>query len=114
MQVISQSKKLSRAMMKQTFSSLDCHAVLSGSDDGFPWFAGAMLAVESCEVVNLRLAKFAAHDENSEREANLMVSEKIVAAFEAGANWLAGASPASIVARYREHVAANARRLSRG
>jgi hypothetical protein len=41
-----------------------------------------------------------------------MISEKIIAAFEAGANWLAGAGPAAIVGRYREHVAANARRLS--
>jgi hypothetical protein len=114
MQVISQSKKLSRAMMNERFSSLDRHAVLSGSDDGFPWYASAMLAVESCEVVNLRLAKFASHDEDSEREASLMVSEKIFAAFEAGANWLAGASPAAIITRYREHVAANARRLSQG
>jgi hypothetical protein len=102
------------AMMNQTFSSLDRHAVLCGSDDGFPWFAGAMLAMESCEVVSLRLAKFADHDEDFEREAGLMMSEKIFAAFEAGANWLAGASPASIITRYREHVAANARRLSQG
>jgi hypothetical protein len=41
-----------------------------------------------------------------------MVSEKIAAAFEAGANWLAGATPAAIVGRYREHVAANAKRLA--
>ena len=41
-----------------------------------------------------------------------MVSEKVDAAIEAGANWLAGASPASIIDRYREHVAANARRLA--
>jgi len=101
-------------MMNESFPSLDRHAVLSGSDDGFPWFASAMLAVESCEVVSLRLAKFAAHGEHSEREASLMVSEKIFAAFEAGANWLAGASPESIIGRYREHVAANARRLSQG
>ena len=101
-------------MMNESFSSLDRHAVLSGSDDGFPWYASAMLAMESCEVVSLRLAKFADRDEDSEREASLMVNEKISAAFEAGANWLAGASPAAIVARYREHVAANARRLSRG
>jgi hypothetical protein len=56
----------------------------------------------------------AGEDEDSEPEASLMVSEKILAAFEAGANWLAGASPAAIVARYREHVAGNARRLSQG
>jgi hypothetical protein len=101
-------------MMNEPFSSLDRHAVLGGSDDGFPWYAGAMLAMESCEVVRLRLAKLADHDEESEREASLMVNEKILAAFEAGASWLAGASPAAIVARYREHVAANAKRLSQG
>jgi hypothetical protein len=101
-------------MMNERFSSLDRHAVLGGSDDGFPWDASAMLAAESCEVVRLRLTKFAGHDEDSEREASLMVSEKIFAAFEAGASWLAGASPASIITRYREHVAANARRLSQG
>jgi hypothetical protein len=61
-----------------------------------------------------RLAKFADHDEDFEREAQLMVSEKILAAFEAGTNWLAGASPASIIMRYRAQVAANARRLSQG
>lgn len=101
-------------MMNEPFSALDRHAVLSGSDDGFPWFASAMLAMESCEVVGLRLAKFAGHDEDSEREARLMVSEKLFAALEAGASWFAGASPASIVTRYREHVAANAKRLSQG
>ena len=41
-----------------------------------------------------------------------MVSEKIDAMFEAGANLMAGATPASIVDRYREHVAANTKRLS--
>ena len=101
-------------MMNERFSSLDRHAVLGGSDDGFPWYASAMLAAESCEVVNLRMAKFAGHDADSEREARLMVSEKIFAAFEAGASWLAGASSASIIGRFREHVAANARRLSQG
>ena len=94
------------------FSALDRHAVLSGSDDGFPWYASAMLAVESAEVVRLRLEKFASQEADAEQEACLMVSEKISAAFEAAANWLNGATPAAIIARYREHVADNARRLS--
>jgi hypothetical protein len=115
-EVIAHSKNVRNAMMNERripFSSLDRHAVLTGSDDGFPWFAGAMLAMESCEVVRLRLAKFTtAEDSDAEREARLMVSEKIAAAFEAGANWLAGATPAAIVGRYREHVAANAKRLA--
>ena len=33
-------------MMNESFSGLDRHAVLGGSDDGFPWFASAMLAME--------------------------------------------------------------------
>jgi hypothetical protein len=94
------------------FSALDRHAVLSGSDDGFPWYAASMLAFESGEVVRLRLEKFAHGDDDVGQEARLMVSEKIAAAFEAAANWLAGATPAAIIGRYREHVAANAKRLS--
>jgi hypothetical protein len=97
-----------------SFSALDRHAVLSGSDDGFPWYAGGMLALEASEVACLRMDKFANGAADCEQEARLMVVEKIFAAFEAGANWLAGASAASIVGRYREHVAANARRLSAG
>jgi hypothetical protein len=99
-------------MHDQPFSALDRHAVLSGGDDGFPWFAGTMLALESCEVVRLRFEKFANQDDDAEHEARLMVSEKIAAAYEAAANWLSGASAASIIGRYREHVAANTRRLS--
>ncbi len=94
------------------FSALDRHAVLSGPDDGFPWYASAMLAVEASEVVRLRLEKFAHRDHDCEREAMLMVTEKIFAAIEASASWLSGAELGSIVGRYRERVAENARRLS--
>jgi hypothetical protein len=80
--------------------------------DDFPWLAGAMLAFESCEVVRLRLTKFASADNDADDEARLMVAEKIDAMFEAGASLMTGASAASIVSRYREHVAANAKRLS--
>jgi hypothetical protein len=112
-QFIAFSKNWSHAMRNENkFSALDRHAVLTASDDGFPWYAGAMLALESCEVVRLRLEKFAQADDEAEREARLMVGEKIAAAFEAAASWLSGASPATIIGRYREHVAANARRLS--
>ena len=95
-----------------SFSALDRHAVLSGSDDGFPWYAGAMLAVEASEVVRLRCEKLSHGDEAAGNEAALMVSEKIAAAFEAMTSLLAGATPATIIQRYREHVAANAKRLS--
>ena len=86
--------------------------VFAKSVDSFPWLASTMLAFEACEVIQLRLAKFASADHSAAREARLMVSEKVDAAFEAGASWLAGASAATIIGRYREHVADNARRLS--
>ena len=95
-----------------SFSALDRHAVLGGSDSGFPWYAGAMLAVEAGEVMRLRCEKLSHGDEAAGQEAVLMVSEKIAAAFKATVSLLAGATPAAIVQRYREHVAANAKRLS--
>ena len=101
-------------MNQHSFSALDRHAVMSGSDDGFPWYAGGMLALEAGEVVRLRMDKFADGGEDCEQEARLMVIEKIVAAFEAGMSVLAGASTSSIIGRYREHVAANAKRLMAG
>jgi hypothetical protein len=95
-----------------SFSALDRHAVLSGSDNGFPWYAGAMLAVDANEVVRFRCEKLSHGDEAAGQEAVLMVSEKVAAAFEAFASLLSGATPAAVVQRYREHVAANAKRLS--
>ncbi len=80
--------------------------------DCFPWFASAMLAFESCEVMHLRMTKLALGDDAAGREAHLMISEKFDAMFEAGASLMAGASAATVIGRYREHVAANARRLS--
>ncbi len=77
-----------------------------------PWFASTMLAFEAIEVIRLRLAKLASVDADAGREARLMVSEKVDAIFEASASLMFGATPASVVGRYREHVAANARRLS--
>ena len=97
---------------EKRFSARERHAVLCDADDGFPWFSGALLAIESCEVVRLRLQKLASCNGDAEQEACLMVDEKIAAAFEAAANWLAGATPAAIIGRYREHVADNLKRLS--
>jgi len=78
----------------------------------FPWFSSAMLACESFEVIRLRLEKFMIGGDDADHEAHLMVSEKIDAMFEAGTSLMAGATPASVVDRYREHVAANTKRLS--
>ena len=88
------------------------HNFFEHSDARFPWLAGAMLAFESCEVIRIRLNMFVTGDDDAEREAHLMVAEKIEAMFEAGASMMAGASAATVIGRYREHVAANTRRLS--
>jgi hypothetical protein len=82
------------------------------TDGSFPRLAGAMLALESFEVIHLRLAKLAVGDNDSGHEARLMVNEKIDAMFEAGASMMAGATAATVIGRYREHVAANVKRLS--
>ena len=80
----------------------------------FPWFTTAMLAIESNGVIGLRLMKMAAGGSGAMREAQLMISEKVDAAIEAGTGLLLGGSPAAMVERYREHVAANSNRLLNG
>jgi hypothetical protein len=72
-----------------------------------------MLAVEANGVVALRMMKLMRGGRRARREAKLMVSEKIDAAFEATARLMAGASGDEIVNRYRQHVAVNAKRLGR-
>jgi hypothetical protein len=72
-----------------------------------------MLAVEANSVVALRMMKLMLGGTKARREAELMVREKIRAGLEATANLMAGASGDEIVHRYRQHVAANAKRLGR-
>jgi hypothetical protein len=72
-----------------------------------------MLAVESNRVIGLRTMKLMRGGKSAQREAELMVREKIDAAFDATARLLAGASGDAIVRRYRRRVAANAKRLTK-
>ncbi|HZV03719.1 MAG TPA: hypothetical protein VE999_01390 [Gemmataceae bacterium] len=72
-----------------------------------------LLAVEANGVVALRMMKLMRGGISARREAELMVSEKIRAAFEVAACLMAGASGDEIVNRYRRHVAANAKRLGK-
>jgi hypothetical protein len=72
-----------------------------------------MLALEANQVVGLRMLKLMAGGRKGRREAERMVGEKIHAALETSVNLMAGASADEIVDRYRQHVAANAKRLSR-
>jgi hypothetical protein len=73
-----------------------------------------MLAMESNHVVALRCMKLMRGGKRARREAELMVTEKINAALQAGGQLMAGASGDEIVRRYRRRVAANAKRLGGG
>ena len=86
--------------------------IFADQADYFPWMASTLLAFECCEVIGLRLTKLAVGDGAADDEAARMITEKVDAMFEATASLMAGASAADVVDRYREHVAANARRLS--
>ena len=72
-----------------------------------------LLAVEANGVIALRMMKLMRGGVSARREAKLMVSEKVRAAFEATARLMAGASGDEIVDRYRRHIAANAKRLGK-
>ena len=75
-------------------------------------FAVTMLAFEAQKVVELRLVKLAWGGPAAQAEAHQMVSEKISASIEAAGSLMLGGSPDAVVARYREHVAENTKRLT--
>ena len=77
-----------------------------------PFYSTVSLAFESGNVIGLRMMKMMSGGNGSHDEAHLMVMEKIHAMFEASASLLAGGTASSVIDRYREHVAANAKRLS--
>ena len=76
------------------------------------WFAVTLLAWEAADVVNLRMTRLAGGGDAAYAEAHLMVSEKVAAGVEAFGALMMGKTPDEIIQRYREHVAANAFRLS--
>ena len=76
------------------------------------WFPVILLALESSEVIGLRIAKLAGGGIDAQHEARLMVVEKIDAVVEVGTRILCGATTINVINRFREHVAANAKRLS--
>ncbi len=78
-----------------------------------PFFSTVSLAFESGNVIGLRMMKMMSGGSGSRDEAHLMVAEKVSAMFEASSSLMSGATASSVVERYREHVAANAERLSR-
>jgi hypothetical protein len=72
-----------------------------------------MLAAEANGVVARRMMKLMLGGKRARREAELMVSEKIDAAFKATTSLMSGASGDEIVSQYRRRVAENAKRLGR-
>jgi hypothetical protein len=92
--------------------SLQHFAVERGGAMFGPFYSAVFVAFESSNVIGLRMTKIMSGGSGSHDEANLMVMEKVQAMFEAGASLLAGGTASSVVDRYREHVAANAKRLS--
>ena len=70
------------------------------------------LSVEASHVIGLRLVRIATGHPDALAEIQLMMSEKIDASVEAVVSLTAGGSADQVIARYREHVANNQRRLS--
>lgn len=79
-----------------------------------PWLAAVFLTLEASNVIGLRVMKMAAGGADALTEANLMVAEKVAAAFEMVDLVRGGGTPAMVIERYRDHVGANASRLKSG
>ncbi|TXM66298.1 hypothetical protein FV226_23780 [Methylobacterium sp. WL12] len=77
-----------------------------------PFLSSMMLAFESQKVIELRLVRLAWGGREGTAEMQSMVAEKIQASIEAAGTLMMGGSPEVVIARYREHVAANTKRLS--
>jgi len=79
-----------------------------------------MLAIESQQVIALRLTKLAMGEPDSQREAELMVTEKVNAMMDSGQMMFKAAlgghadmGAEKILKHYRTTVRANRRRLSK-
>ena len=57
-----------------------------------PWSTVLLLALESSEVIGLRVAKLAGGGVDARHEAHLIVSEKVDAVFEVSARLMSGAT----------------------
>jgi len=79
----------------------------------FPWYSSAMLILKSSRMVGLRMTKLTRGGSEAGVGANMMVTEKIAAAFEAVETLLTGGGLSIVIDRYREHVTVNATRLAR-
>ena len=78
-----------------------------------PWLNFAMLAVESQQVIWLRMSRLAAGGAVAQREAQRMITEKAVAGLRMAGHFAAGGGADGATTHYRRKVRANVRRLSR-
>jgi len=77
------------------------------------FFEMSVLAFEAQQAIWLRGMKFAAGGLAAEREASLMVREKISAGQQTMIKAATGSAPVALVRGYRRKVRANVRRLSK-
>jgi hypothetical protein len=80
------------------------------------WLAAAewtLLGFDAQRVIALRVMKIAAGGSSARSEVSRMMTEKVPAAAEAVAILTRGGSGRRVIRRYRTHVRANVRRLSR-
>jgi hypothetical protein len=81
------------------------------------WFAltadGARLGFDAQRVIGLRLLRMSHGGAAAQAEASRMVTEKATAFAEGAITLAMGGCPRKVLRRYRAHVKANARRLSR-
>lgn len=76
-------------------------------------FETTILAVEAQQVMTLRMAALLTGGPSAALEAQLMITEKVLAAGGATATIASGGRPRTVVTAYRKKVRANKRRLSR-
>jgi hypothetical protein len=72
-----------------------------------------LLGFEAQQVIGQRLMRIAAGGKGARFETERMVTEKIAALGEAAGTLATGGSADKVIRRYRTHVKANNRRLSR-
>ena len=77
------------------------------------WADLTMLAIESQQVIALRMVKLACGGLEATKEMERMTTEKVDAFAQESGQIFFGATNASVVKRYRKRVRANRRRLLR-
>ena len=77
------------------------------------WYKLGLLALESQQVILLRTMRLAGGGSKARREANRLITEKLVASTHATTRLMLGDPPDKIIDGYRKTVRRNARRLSK-